>query len=109
MKTPEEIKKALACPVREQDYLLGCSCCSYHGRGKPPCLPEMHEDALAYIQQLEEQVEFMKIQMQGDCGSCKHTNVTGGKEPCASCMLDASRPSWEYGGLPELPKEGDRA
>lgn len=52
-KTPEDIKKALACPVREQDYLLECSGCSYHGRGKPPCLPEMHEDALAYIRQLE--------------------------------------------------------
>lgn len=58
------------------------------------------------IQQLEEQIEFMKMQMQGDCGVCKYTEVRGGLEPCASCMLDASRPSWEYGGLPEV-KEND--
>ena len=104
MKTPEEIKKALECCSKPSNS-NACTECPY-----TPCTvgPEKNAqvDALAYIQQLEEQIEFMKIQMQGDCGSCKYTNVTGGKEPCASCMLDASRPSWEYGGLPELPEKG---
>ena len=98
MKTTEEIKKALACPVREQGYLLGCSCCSYHGRGTPPCLPEMHEDALAYIRQLEEQIDLMKIQMQGDCGVCKRWNG----EKCDECLAKTGHPHWEYEGLPEV-------
>lgn len=56
MKTPEAIKKALACPVDRRGSLLPCSDCEYHGRGLPPCRMAAHEDALAYIRQLEEKV-----------------------------------------------------
>lgn len=101
MKTPEEIKKALACPVCVRDYLLGCSDCVYHGRELPPCLPAMHQDAIDCIQQLEEQIDLMKIQMQGDCGVCKNWN----SDKCDECLTQTGHPLWEYEGLPESTKE----
>lgn len=101
MKTPEQIKKGLVCPVRERGTLLDCSNCTYHGKNLKPCRIAVSDDALAYIELLEEQIALMKIQMRGDCGVCRHRDSKG--EPCASCMIGAgSRPNWEYEGLPEL-------
>lgn len=104
MKTPEEIKKALACPVSWRGHLLGCSNCAYHGRGLQPCRTAVHDDALTYIDQLEEQVALMKIQMRGDCGVCKHR----GGNICNECLQKYDRPQWEYEGLPELKKEENK-
>lgn len=71
---------------------------------------------LSYIDQLEEQIQLMKIQMEGDCGVCKHRRhalvTQDGPQfdgPCAACIRKESRPAWEYEGLPELPKKGETA
>ena len=56
MKTPEEIKKAMACHANPRGFVLPCSDCSYHGRYFPPCRIACHEDALTYINQLEERI-----------------------------------------------------
>lgn len=100
MKTPEEIKKALeVC----QDGNL-CMYCPYRMNHDGKCFGAMLRDALAKINQLEEAVSLMKIQMEGDCGCCKHQHDKG---PCADCMGNPLRPHWEYEGLPELPKKGE--
>lgn len=103
MKTPEEIKKALKL------HKGGSSCtkCPYYGGfGEDyACMPGLITDVLAHIDQLEETIDLMKIQMRGDCGTCKHRDVRG--EPCDTCGPDHNRPAWEYEGLPELPKKGD--
>lgn len=51
----------------------------------------------ALIQQLEGQIDLMKIQMQGDCGVCKHWNG----EKCDECLTKTGHPHWEYEGLPK--------
>lgn len=101
MRTPEEIKKALACPVQERSDHLECSDCAYHGKDLTPCRIAVHEDALAYMEQLEYENMAMKIQRRGDCGVCKHSGVQIGAEPCASCVLEKDRPAWEDVGLPD--------
>lgn len=109
MKTPEEIKKALKACNKEPISLRNCAAeCPYHV-GTFSCLWDLRKDALAYIEQLEEQNQLMKIQMHGDCGVCKHRhNSKKRKEgpsfigPCWTCVHDESRPNWEYEGLPEV-------
>ena len=101
MRTPEEIKKALACPVQERSDHLECSDCAYHGKDLTPCRIAVHEDALAYMEQLEYENMAMKIPRRGDCGVCKHSGVQIGAEPCASCVLEKDRPAWEDVGLPD--------
>lgn len=96
MKTPEEIKKELE-----------------HSRIETSRAAAAFTNAIAYIQELEEQVMCMKIQMRGDCGVCKHRSglninawaITMSKT-CEECIMQESRPNWEYEGLPELPKKG---
>lgn len=56
MKSPDKIKKGLRCPACVRNHHLPCSECDYHGQDKPPCAIAVHEDALAYIEQLEAQV-----------------------------------------------------
>lgn len=92
MKTPEKIKEAL-----QRHKEADCGHCPYYY----PCMPDLIDDTLALIEQLEEQIDLMKIQMRGDCGTCKHRDVKG--EPCDTCGPDHKRPAWEYEGLPELP------
>lgn len=61
-------------------------------------------EALAYIEQLEETISLMKIQMRGDCGTCRN------KDALATCDRCLSRkeyhPLWEYEGLPEVKAHG---
>lgn len=105
MMTPEEIKKGLACPVQKRSSLLECSECAYHGRDMTPCRTAVHDDAIAYIEQLEEQVTLMKLQMRGDCGTCKHRDEY--ETTCKVCC-DAEfgyHPQWEYEGLPEVERK----
>lgn len=99
MKTPEEIKKALECRARE-DMRTGCRVCPYYD-GKV-CEGMVARDALVYIEQLEEAVSLMKIQMRGDCGTCKHDR---GRDMtvCGKCLASKEyHPLWEYEGLPEV-------
>lgn len=116
MKTPEEIKKGLECCSKPQ-LSNPCKDCPYDECG---CVEDgkanVTHDALTYIEQLEEQIMCMKIQMRGDCGCCKHRNglkinawaITMSKT-CEECIMQESRPNWEYEGLPELPKKGASA
>lgn len=94
MMTPEGIKNELKCMAR-------------HWRGWS--LEEVANITLAYIEKLEEENMCMKIQMQGDCGICKHRhNATVRQDgphfsdPCHSCIQKETRPNWEYEGLPEV-------
>ena len=54
-------------------------------------------NAIARIEQLEEQIDLMKIQMQGDCGVCKHK---AHDDACLTCLTLPDKPLWEYEGLP---------
>lgn len=98
MKTPEEIKNGLRkCIGWNAGYR--CGECPYWN-GSAMCKPELCNDAINCIEQLEERVSLMLIQMRGDCGCCKHKAEEG--EPCVSCVITEDRPSWEYEGLPEI-------
>lgn len=111
MRESEEIKRYLksmeycnkhesctGCPADRLEFEKTCRC--FHDA-------EFYADALAYIDQLEEQVTLMKIQMHGDCGVCKHRtgfDVEGAimSQTCYACMIKETRPNWEYEGLPEV-------
>lgn len=97
MKTPEEIKTGLKNMVR---------------RWKGWREENEANDALAYINQLEETISLMKIQMHGDCGVCKHREDQRVKADaqfgvrlspaCYECLSKGGRSRWEYEGLPEV-------
>ena len=98
MKKPDDIKEALRkCIGWNSGYR--CGECRYWN-GSAMCKPELCNDAIAYIEQLEERIILMLIQMRGDCGCCKHKEEKG--EPCISCSINGDRPNWEYEGLPEV-------
>lgn len=106
MKKPEEIKEALECHASDYAY-NGCRICPYFDGEE--CESGLVLDAKAYIEQLEEQIQLMKIQMHGDCGVCKHRhNSHKCKDgpsfigPCQMCVQDERRPNWEYEGLSEV-------
>lgn len=56
MKTPEEIKKALAMC---EDLIAGCKDCPY-GEVDCRCMKSKDIDALEYIEQLEERIAIME-------------------------------------------------
>ena len=97
MKTPEEIKNDL-------------KIMSSNWRGWS--VEAVANIALAYIEQLEEQITLMKLQMKGDCGVCKHRNDERKLEDkqfgcrlspvCYECLKKDGREMWEYEGLPEV-------
>ena len=111
MKTPEEIKKGLECCFGTCDCDDGCpynnNSCDYTFMNISLCV-----DAMAYIEQLEEQIALMKIQMHGDCGCCKHRNDERKLDDkqlgcrlspaCYECLSKDGRSRWEYEGLPEV-------
>lgn len=92
MKTPDEIKKAVRlCILCER-----CTDCPYRKTG---CMAALSADALAYIKQLEGQIDRMLDYMHGDCGACKHRNVHGlAGTTCGDCVMEWERPNWEYAG-----------
>lgn len=99
METPENIKKWLADKERfvwiKREKLAALEYIEQ--------LEKKVADAQARIDELETIIQLMKLQMEGDCGCCKHQHDKG---PCADCMGNPRRPHWEYEGLPELPKKG---
>lgn len=100
MKTPEEIKKGLRICRSLGMILGGCGDCPYKG-WDGDCECGLEDDALAYIQQLEERIDLMKLQMRGDCGTCRFRLSINGR--CHDCMEggdDPYHPLWEYEGLP---------
>lgn len=98
MKTPDDIKLGM-----KQCYTTGMSChgCPYEKCDE--CNDILAGDALDYIEQLEERISLMKIQMRGDCGTCKHREEEDG--PCNSCVINETRPSWEYEGIPGYERQ----
>lgn len=113
MRTPEEIKKALKVCADNP----GCArhkCPLY--KKAPSCFSTLKLEALAYIQQLEERIDLMLVQMQGDCGCCKHKyderqipdeQLKCKLSPaCYECLKAGGRSQWEYEGLPDLPEKG---
>lgn len=108
MKTPEEIKNGLNCC--RFTVCPDCLDCPYHD--DKCCKISVKKDALAYIEQLEEQISLMKLQMKGDCGVCKHRNDERKLEDkqlgcrispaCYECLKKDGRDMWEYEGLPDL-------
>ena len=90
--------KTIALPCCQVDE-VACQSCKYFGQ--PYCSNIALKDALAQIEELKTTIHLMQIQMQGDCGCCKHQDK---EELCADCMRKLLRPHWEYEGLPELPK-----
>ena len=66
MKTPEEIKKGLACG--------NCFSCPYFTGMKDPgdCGGQAAKDALAYIEQLEAERDAAIKDIPRACGYCKH-------------------------------------
>lgn len=93
MKSPEEIKNGL----RHCRKMSICNNkCKYYMETE--CNVKLLDDAKAYIEQLEEQIQLMMIQMKGDCGVCRNraSNI------CNECLNKYGRPLWEYEGLPEV-------
>lgn len=93
MKTPEQIKAGLK-HCMQAEFCNNCPI-------EEICKGDIMKESFTLIEQLEEQIMGMKIQMQGDCGVCKHKDAKG--DPCVACLLAPNRPAWEYEGLPELP------
>lgn len=89
MKTPEEIKNGLKEIAR---YWRGWN------------EEDAANDALAYIEQQEERIGLLKLQLRGDCDTCKHRNV---EYTCRVCCDDeyAYHPLWEYEGFPGERKD----
>lgn len=103
MRTPEEIKEKLKFLVQR-----------FAG------WPEAYvaNDAMTYIEQLEERIQLMLIQMKGDCGVCKHRldeRKLDDKQlgcrlspACYECLKKDGREMWEYEGLPELARKENK-
>ena len=99
VKTPEGIKK-------EMD----------HSRIETSRAAAAFTNAIAYILELEEQIQLMKIQMHGDCGVCKHRSEQEAvfrkaakkgefafTQRCEDCIKNG-KSAWEYEGLPEVKR-----
>lgn len=94
MKTPDEIKKDLQhCSQRTQLHCLDCS----HD-GESFCTHKLTADALAYIQQLERELDTLAAlyKTHGTCGTCKHN----GSKICDNCTNKNNR--WEWAGIKEV-------
>lgn len=109
MKTPEEIKRGLVCCGIMTARDKPCAICPYRIQCQEQDEPDyLLSDTFAYINQLEERIalleeriSLMKIQMQGDCGTCRFRLSIGNR--CHDCMEggdDPYHPLWEYEGLP---------
>lgn len=106
--TPQQIKVKLSEPC-----FRSCKNCNWHkachryagylARAYIEQLEKEASAAQARIEELETNINLMKIQMEGYCGACKNREK---RELCKECMSFTYHPYWEYEGLPELPKKG---
>ena len=112
-RTLEEIKRGLACSCVCSEIDLGCKTCPYLGDN----CPDVHSDALAYIQQLEQdnaqkderirQLEremevLLKIAEAGACETCKYTDNRTCEYPCCECEYcdgEHAHWTWEWRGV----------
>lgn len=118
MKTPEEIKRGLECC--HSDELCECEACPYSIEGAETlgCDFLLGEDAIIYINQLEQdnaqkderirQLEREKEALLeeskhgGGCFTCKHKNTLMNEPPCDDCWR-CNR--WEWRGVEEDANE----
>ena len=75
MKTPEKIKKGLRCRIKgcKGQCDNDCKNCDVYVMAYP--FPEVYEDALSYIQQLEQERDALIAALKRtdvDCEYCKH-------------------------------------
>ena len=101
--TPQQIKVKLSQPCFRScdDCYFHKACLRYAGYLARAYIERLEKDATAAqarIEELETNINLMKIQMMGDCGCCKHKKI--GPDVCAYCMSKKERPYWEYEGLP---------
>lgn len=114
MKTPEEIKRGFEICLRAP--FKSCDGCAYDEKNCPQCVESLVRDALAYIQQLEQdnakkderirelerEKEAFMDDAKGLCGLCKHMYKTCSQHPCRNCM-DGS--NWEWRGVEDEKHE----
>ena len=91
MKTPEEIKHTLRyCWCKDEKYQ--CIKCPYN-KENDSCDKALDADALAYIQQLEQELDEYKAKIPAQrnhngCIGCKWREYGEHDEPfCAECLL----------------------
>ena len=126
MKTPEDIKKALECCSDADGFDGDCIKCPY--KGEQWCGDKSKIDALAYIQQLENQIGELSekvaqldkvtrerdalleiVKELGECNNCKHNsycphtipdcmNCKDGNCQCYSC---GHQSKWQWSGVQE--------
>lgn len=102
MKTPEEIKRGLECCNSNK----GCANACPYWDEKMGCGNDyLMDDALAYIQQLEQEKKAMLRDMKAwpACDTCKHRNVLCTQKPCSVCREagDGKTVMWEWRGVEE--------
>ena len=95
-RTPDEIKKGLACS--EKRYCIYESCPYYSIDDLFECLEKSREDALAYIQQLERERDAAVEDLAENrrCETCKHYS------PGYFCMGCRRGDKWEWRGVQEV-------
>jgi hypothetical protein len=106
MKTPEEVKKGLWCC--QAQYSASCGKCPYSNDGRDCGRNgvQIMKDALTYIQQLEAELEAIKMEvdmavsaLHGDCGVCMFQQTA----KCDSCRYGVNpwyvHDCWEWEGV----------
>ena len=126
MKTPEDIKKALECCSDADGFDGDCIKCPY--KGEQWCGDKSKIDALAYIQQLENQIgELTKkvaqldqvtrerdalleiVKKLGECNYCKHDSYCphtiqdcmNCKDENCKCHSCGHQSEWQWRGVQE--------
>ena len=108
MRTPEEnrkIKKAIwKCLPGNKEL---CDMCSYNDYGESemhPCWEKRIKDTLAYIQQLEQELDALRADLEAVCEvvntclACGHYR-TDWQKP--GCELNDLTCKWSWRGVPE--------
>ena len=90
-KTPDEIKKGLECCTSRD---CGGNKCPYFN--EKSCNAAKSTDALAYIRQLEAELDALIEQARENdiCVLCKYKDVPCDAEPCVSCCAGGLRFEW---------------
>ena len=104
MKTPDDIKKGLAC-CAESIYQCADDCPYREGCRSGVGWMAMNKDALAYIKQLEAERDALIYDIEeycAECALCKHYTQGPYETPCNNCRhmhTDAVASMWEWRGV----------
>lgn len=110
MKTPEEIKKGLeACTNDAYECSKRCPYFNALSNGVD-CAANMHADALAYIQQLEEErdalLDYLAKSTCAPCDICKHDVDGSGVMGCKR-IREVGLPCFEWIGLDKRERKNE--